>query len=86
MKENDINKKKVSKIPLSWERASMYSEDMKIVICYSGHYSREYSVEHPDYQKVLDSLVEKYPEFGPGKSCSEYHFQGGGKSTEITEF
>ncbi|MBZ0188548.1 MAG: hypothetical protein K8F91_20030, partial [Candidatus Obscuribacterales bacterium] len=74
--ECDTEVEKMDRI-VYWQTASIDRTDKRIVIVSNGTNRRDYSVDDPVYQKVLESLLEKFPELEPGKVCKLHRYEGG---------
>lgn len=71
--------------PTFWETASIRRDDRRIVIVIAGQQKRQYFVDDPDYERVKERLLERYPELAPGKRCSRYVYADGSEELETSD-
>lgn len=66
-----------------WETISIREEDERVVHVVNGQARREYSVNHSDYNLVMERIMGRYPEMVPGRICSYQRYSDGSEKVEI---
>ena len=72
--------------PVYWETASIEKEDNRIIVVVDGTSKREYPSGSPDYDKVLATLKETFPQLAPGRICKLYRYSDGRTEIETVEY
>lgn len=73
-------------VPAYWESASISAGELELRICHNGLQRRVYQHSSPEYDTVLNSLVEKFPYLAPGRVCTFYRYADGRTETKTVEY
>lgn len=60
-----------------WETASIDEDTLQLNVCYNGQQSFSYEKDNPHYQKMLNSVIEKFPKLSSGKLGQYYRYSDG---------
>lgn len=69
-----------------WETASIDEDTLQVNVCYNGQQSYSYAKDNPHYPKMLDSVMEKFPELSPGKLAQYYRYSDGSTKVNVIDY